>query len=160
MDGRAKMASYLLDLSGDGRDRISNFIDEELANQPIARRAKIFSTYGENVNLTVFCWRTGSVRRNAMEALENARAILLISKDTQKLLLELTFTENYMLEDVSWHWVELSGIPSEDLPKLRARAEQIRSDRVKKARLEKRKIGRNEQCPCGSGKKYKYCCHG
>jgi hypothetical protein len=21
-----------------------------------------------------------------------------------------------------------------------------------------RKIGRNEQCPCGSGKKYKYCC--
>jgi len=21
-----------------------------------------------------------------------------------------------------------------------------------------RKIGRNEPCPCGSGKKYKYCC--
>lgn len=21
-----------------------------------------------------------------------------------------------------------------------------------------RKIGRNEKCPCGSGKKYKYCC--
>lgn len=24
--------------------------------------------------------------------------------------------------------------------------------------LPKRKIGRNEKCPCGSGKKYKYCC--
>lgn len=22
----------------------------------------------------------------------------------------------------------------------------------------RRKIGRNEQCPCGSGKKYKHCC--
>jgi uncharacterized protein YecA (UPF0149 family) len=22
------------------------------------------------------------------------------------------------------------------------------------------KIGRNEPCPCGSGKKYKRCCHG
>ena len=25
---------------------------------------------------------------------------------------------------------------------------------------EGRKIGRNELCPCGSGKKYKHCCHG
>jgi preprotein translocase subunit SecA len=24
--------------------------------------------------------------------------------------------------------------------------------------LERRKIGRNEPCPCGSGKKYKKCC--
>jgi uncharacterized protein YchJ len=23
---------------------------------------------------------------------------------------------------------------------------------------DQRKIGRNEKCPCGSGKKYKYCC--
>ena len=23
---------------------------------------------------------------------------------------------------------------------------------------EEKKIGRNEKCPCGSGKKYKYCC--
>jgi preprotein translocase subunit SecA len=22
------------------------------------------------------------------------------------------------------------------------------------------KVGRNEDCPCGSGKKYKHCCHG
>jgi len=25
-------------------------------------------------------------------------------------------------------------------------------------RRKKRKIGRNEPCPCGSGKKYKHCC--
>ena len=93
-----------------------------------------------------------------MEALENARAILLINNDTQRLLLELTFTENCILKDVSWHWVELSGIPLKDLPRLRTRAEQLRHDRVSKARKEKRKIGRNEQCPCGSGKKYKNCC--
>ena len=36
------------------------------------------------------------------------------------------------------------------------------SEEVKKSRVElqtkKIKIGRNEPCPCGSGKKYKYCC--
>jgi len=30
--------------------------------------------------------------------------------------------------------------------------------KVKQIRLEHRKIGRNEPCPCGSGKKYKNCC--
>jgi preprotein translocase subunit SecA len=30
--------------------------------------------------------------------------------------------------------------------------------KVKQIRLEKPKVGRNEPCPCGSGKKYKKCC--
>jgi preprotein translocase subunit SecA len=29
---------------------------------------------------------------------------------------------------------------------------------VKQIKLEKPKVGRNEPCPCGSGKKYKKCC--
>ncbi|MCJ7692479.1 MAG: SEC-C domain-containing protein, partial [Sedimentisphaerales bacterium] len=30
--------------------------------------------------------------------------------------------------------------------------------KVKQIRLEKPKVGRNEPCSCGSGKKYKKCC--
>ena len=26
------------------------------------------------------------------------------------------------------------------------------------AKIENKKVGRNEKCPCGSGKKYKHCC--
>jgi uncharacterized protein YchJ len=29
---------------------------------------------------------------------------------------------------------------------------------VKTVKREKAKVGRNEPCPCGSGKKYKKCC--
>ena len=33
------------------------------------------------------------------------------------------------------------------------------SDTTRKGRtIKKDKVGRNEQCPCGSGKKYKQCC--
>ena len=160
MAGRAEIAGYLLDLSSDWRENISNHIDDELAKQPITKRATPFSTHGSEVSLTVYCWRAGSVRRTAIDALENARAILLINNDTQRLFLELIFRENCILKDVRWHWVELSNIPSEDLPRLRVRAERLRRDRVTKAKLKKRKIGRNEQCPCGSGKKYKFCCIG
>lgn len=42
-----------------------------------------------------------------------------------------------------------------------AEGEAVRTDGEKKkkqpVRTEK-KIGRNEPCPCGSGKKYKHCC--
>ena len=158
--GRARVASYLLDLNDDSRRNISDFIDTELANQQATKQARPFSTHGNNINLTVFCWKAGCVTRDATQALENARSILLINNDSERLLLELTFADNCMLEDVSWHWVDLSGIPRHALPRLQARAERFRRDRVNKARVQKRKIGRNEPCPCGSGQKYKKCCIG
>ena len=42
-------------------------------------------------------------------------------------------------------------------------AEQTRKDLYKKQKLsgtvvKGKKIGRNDPCPCGSGKKYKQCC--
>jgi len=40
-----------------------------------------------------------------------------------------------------------------NVPRLRPPAERIRS-----ADTGKKKVGRNDPCPCGSGKKYKKCC--
>ena len=38
-------------------------------------------------------------------------------------------------------------------------AEEVQKKEVKVERVTKRnKIGRNQKCPCGSGKKYKKCC--
>ena len=39
-----------------------------------------------------------------------------------------------------------------------AQAPQGEATRVKQIKLEQQKIGRNDPCPCGSGKKYKKCC--
>lgn len=39
-----------------------------------------------------------------------------------------------------------------------AQAPQAGMQAVKQIKLEKPKVGRNEPCPCGSGKKYKKCC--
>ena len=37
--------------------------------------------------------------------------------------------------------------------------EEVQKKEVKVERVTKRnKIGRNQKCPCGSGKKYKKCC--
>jgi preprotein translocase subunit SecA len=37
-------------------------------------------------------------------------------------------------------------------------SENVEATRVSQARRQGEKIGRNDPCPCGSGKKYKRCC--
>lgn len=156
---RAEISAYLLDLSGAWREKISNGIDEELARQPTTKRPKPLSTHG-GVNLTMYCWTESWARRDAAEALAHARTVLLVNDDRRRLLLELSYTDQGVLRDATWQWVDLSGIPVALLPRLRNNAEKLRQRRVAKAKTERRKIGRNEPCPCGSGKKYKKCCLG
>lgn len=50
---------------------------------------------------------------------------------------------------------ETVGITNGDIQKV---LEEIRDEKVDPHKLEGPKIGRNEPCPCGSGKKYKKCC--
>jgi len=38
--------------------------------------------------------------------------------------------------------------------------EKAAEEYVGKTKTEKQKVGRNDPCPCGSGKKYKKCCGG
>jgi tetratricopeptide (TPR) repeat protein len=46
------------------------------------------------------------------------------------------------------------GPSIEELPELVARARQALAD----GNIERKKVGRNEPCPCGSGRKFKKCC--
>ena len=36
--------------------------------------------------------------------------------------------------------------------------EKEKTDQQVEIPLDNKKVGRNEKCPCGSGKKYKHCC--
>lgn len=52
-------------------------------------------------------------------------------------------------------WVQISGEPRQRLP---IRAATTSASQGKGAQPIKKKVGRNDPCPCGSGKKYKKCC--
>jgi hypothetical protein len=155
--GRARVASFLLDIDGDWREQLSNGIDHELAQQPTTRRPKPLSTHG-GVNLTLYCWTSSSLPRNAEQALAHARTVLLVNGEPGRLLIELSYADSGSLQGVSWQWVDKAGIPPPLLLELQADAEKLRQTRVESVKAERGKIGRNESCPCGSGKKYKKCC--
>ena len=66
------------------------------------------------------------------------------------------------LESLYYHMVEagadwLYELPDELLTPER-RKELYREQKKSGTIVKERKVGRNEPCPCGSGKKYKYCC--
>lgn len=156
--GRSRVASYLLDLSGEARDAIANGIEEEVARQASTKRPKPLSTPHGDVALTIFCWTPHCPIRDSALALRHTRTVLLLQGDPRRLLLELDYSGSGELVDLTWQWVEPASIPADELPRLRADASLLREKRIASATTERKKIGRNDPCPCGSGKKYKRCC--
>ena len=157
--GRAAVAAYMLDIGGDWQKEIDTGILEELARQPTTKRCKPFSTHGD-VKLTISCWTEHSGPRKATWALDHAQTLVVMHNESRRLLMELSYSATDELQDIDWTWIDLDSIPPDKLSKLRLQAEGLRQKRISNAKTERRKIGRNKLCPCGSGKKYKKCCLG
>ena len=68
------------------------------------------------------------------------------------------------LESLYYHMVEAGADWLYELPEWdelltpEGRKELYREQKKSGTIVKERKVGRNEPCPCGSGKKYKYCC--
>lgn len=68
------------------------------------------------------------------------------------------------LESLYYHMVEAGADWLYELPEWdelltpEQRKELYREQKKSGTIVKERKVGRNEPCPCGSGKKYKYCC--
>ncbi|MGZ8243495.1 SEC-C metal-binding domain-containing protein [Methylomagnum sp.] len=83
---------------------------------------------------------------------------MLINNDERRMLLELFYSETGVLKNLDWQWVEKKDIPLKELEKLQVHSEEIRKKRISNKVKQSGKIGRNDSCPCGSGKKFKKCC--
>ena len=163
--GHSEVAAYLLDMASDSQREVVSYINQELKKQTTTKRPLPLSMHG-NVKLTISCWTEHSVPRNSVLALNHARSIVVMHNEARRLLIELSYSGASELKEVNWSWVELAGIPPSQLPRLRSQANDIRQKRIARTTTElrqttgRRKIGHNESCPCGSGKKYKRCCLG
>ncbi len=157
--GRSKLASYLFDLRGSERNKMATYIDSELELQQTTRHPKPCSIYGGNiVGYTIFCYTSKWVSGNTKIALHHTKKAMILAKETERLLVELSYADNGALQNVEWTWVNRSSISSTELSALEAEAETLRGTRLESAKLTRGRIGRNDPCPCGSGKKYKSCC--
>lgn len=79
-------------------------------------------------------------------------------KDASKVRLEIDYEKLYFnMHDAKAKWLyelpEWDGVLSEE-----KRAEIKKEWQASKQAVSEKTVGRNDPCPCGSGKKYKKCC--
>ncbi|MBI4775115.1 MAG: SEC-C domain-containing protein [Deltaproteobacteria bacterium] len=157
LKGRRKVASMLLNYGQDWRDIITSEIDNSLSAQRLTGKPKPFSTYGET-RITLFSWQEGILNRDLALALEHTKAAMLVTNDSDRLLLEVFFENTGAMKGIDFKFLSLESLGEYELRKLRPVAETLRKNRIEKVKKDGGKIGRNAPCPCGSGKKYKKCC--
>ncbi len=168
--GRARVASYLLDSGGDLRTKFDSLIGNELERQKEIRRPLPLSLYGrEREGITVVCWSPWTGARRPGMALEHTQAVVIVGRESGRLLLEVVANADGRLVDVHWDWIRLDRIDQSRRSALAQYVDHLRQQRVAVASMDhegrqqttgaaRRKIGRNDPCPCQSGLKYKKCC--
>lgn len=154
--GRSKISAYLLDVSGKWRDQVFDALTLELKRAEKAK-PRPFSSSGD-VRLTIYTW-TPRWRRDLQATIaDHIKAIMLIHEEEDRMLLEISYDESGEISDASWELFRREDIPFIDMPRLQLIGHRLRSNRLRSALSATRSIGRNEKCPCGSGKKFKRCC--
>jgi len=151
--GRFETAATLLDLDAKGRTQIAMMVESSLARQLATRRATPSSAYGASP-VTIFCWQDGVLSRDAAYARDLTLGVAALAGEESRLLIELTFSTEASLHDVSFEWLRPDSVAAKDRQRIDALAHAIYERR---AATQDKKIGRNDPCPCGSDKKYKKC---
>lgn len=153
---RSRIASYLLDLDGNLRAELSRWIDDELAAIPQRGRCLPLSTAG-NVRLTIFVNIEGMIVQSHEKATEHTQVAMIATGESDRILLELTYGPNGPTR-ASMTTVTLHGLSREHLERFKEKATDLKEKRLARSVGNFDKIGRNDLCPCGSGKKFKRCC--
>ena len=146
-------------MSGENRRKFSAGIEEAIRRQKVKNRLIPFSFLRET-KITVFCCIKGIIVPPDVWKREYVFAFLLRSNDKERLSLSLFFDLNAKLTNVEYDFLSAKDIPSNRIQEIKALSAKQANDYIRAYLNEtgKKKIGRNEVCPCGSGKKYKKCC--
>jgi hypothetical protein len=152
--GRAKTAAALLDLDGETRELLFEGIRRELQRVEQGNPPKVISSFGD-VRLTLSASVLPKYPRAHEDAVEFTRALIATHGEADRLLLEATYTDGAELVGFRSTTVSNAALSMPSLHELADRGEQLRAARLAAALG---RVGRNDACPCGSGKKYKKCC--
>lgn len=93
------------------------------------------------------------------EKRESVLASLIWNEEMNRVLLDMYFDENDEFYKIIYKKYTKEDVLEDEIEKLRNKGEQIANMRLERYKSTYgKKIGRNQLCPCGSGKKYKRCC--
>lgn len=154
-----RLAHWLLDLSVEAREDLSQQINYALRRQREIGRMIPSLAVGE-VKYCVFVKTPGILFRTDNEQLDYAYAASSRNVSVPVLWISLEYNNQDILISARGRKCAFSDLKGADIQRIRALGEQKAKDWVQLYKQIHKKIGKNDPCPCGSGKKYKFCCLG
>ena len=157
LSGLCRCAAILLDFPKETRDDFESVFERGLARSAEEGRPFPFHIQGEN-SVTVFPYVPQVPRMSFQEQREYTLAWMINADVKNRLLLTVHCDATGRVVDVAWENLSLKDVRTCEQGRLRTLASSHASNRVAAHLRKYGMIGRNELCPCGSGKKYKRCC--
>lgn len=162
LNNKVRVSSYLLDFSTEAKNAFSSQVERVFEHQKNTKRATVFGTAGNGkYDLRYSCYvaEPGVEMISESEQQDYVWSNMLWNGEDNRVQINLNLDSNMDVKSVSATFHNRNEIPDDKKDDLYAQGKQRAQDRMNRYVAEHgHKIGRNELCPCGSGKKYKKCC--
>lgn len=153
------LSSFLLDFALDAKEEMVQYIDYILNRQRQINKMIPIITFGE-LRYCLFVNQPGVPDLGEEYKCDYIDASILYKELDDYVLLNLYYNNDKKLEKVVFSVRSLQSISNNRYDELNILGEKYAHSRMEsfKKKTGKKKIGRNDLCLCGSGKKYKKCC--
>ena len=161
-DSKIRISNYLLDFSSEAKKSFSKQVVKTFEHQKATKRIRVITTTGKgktDLHYSCFVSQPGIDMVSESEQLDYIWSSMLNNEEENRALIVLNFDDDMNLLNILTTFFKYSDIPTERKDELLLQGKIRADERFKRYVSEHgKKIGRNELCPCGSGKKFKKCC--
>lgn len=152
------VAHFFLDMSSEAKEDFCRAIRDVLKRQHEIGRMVAMLAFGE-IKYCLFIAIPGIRVMSTQERQDYVLSAILNDESMPIMWIDLDYDEDGKLRGAKGKQCSFSDIPPGDIDRLKELSAKNAKSRIESfQRQNQRKIGRNDPCPCGSGKKYKKCC--
>ena len=157
-ENRIDVAHFLLNLSSEAKADFCRAIHHALQRQPEIKRMVVISAFGE-IKYCLFVEIPGIKVMSTEERRDYVLSAILNDESMPIMWIDLDYDKDGKLMGAKGKQCSYSDIPIGEIDRLKELSIEYAKSRIESFQRQfHRKIGRNDPCPCGSGKKYKKCC--
>lgn len=152
-----RLAHFLLDLSTDAKEDLAAQIKHVLIRQRELNFTVPMTAFGE-IKYCAFVTMPGIPSLSEQAQLDYTYAAASRNETVPVMYISLEYDRNNRLVSAKGKLCIFSDLSEEEAERIKTMGNEKAKDWVNIHRRLHGKIGRNDYCPCGSGKKYKNCC--
>ena len=159
---KSEIINYLLDFCTEAKEEFCQSLHKTFLRQKDIKDYSVVNTSGDGNSLRYTCFVNQDCNKDKMtdeSKIDYVLSTILWNDEVDRAMIEIWLDKNEKIKGIAYKTFFSYDIKDDDIERLKVlgseRAERIVSKYKSTVR---KKIGRNDMCPCGSGKKYKKCC--